>query len=351
LPALLAARFTDLPGWRADATVEALPALRQSCAQLASRPLWSPACAALSRLSPQSDPETVRAVLEQHFQPWRVRNPDASTTGLITGYYEPLIQGARHPKGPHSVPIHGLPSDMVVVELADQYPEIQTLRLRGRLEGNRLVPYWSRAQIDTLGPRLPAPILAWADDPIEFFFLQIQGSGRVSLPDGTLMRIGYADQNGHPYRSIGRWLIDQGELKPHEASMQGIQAWARANPQRLRALLHQNPSYVFFRELPPSDLGPIGALGVPLTTERSVAVDPSVIPLGAPVYLSTTWPLSDRPLNRLMVAQDTGGAIKGAVRADFFWGFGAQAGAQAGRMRQSGQLWVLMPKGFSPSTR
>lgn len=347
-PALALARFSDLPGWHADATAEALPALRESCGQLASRPLWSPACAALSRLSAQSDAHTVRTVLEQHFQPWRVRNPDASVSGLITGYYEPLIQGSRQPKGPQSVPIYGPPSDMVVVDLGEQYPEIQSMRLRGRIEGNRVIPYWTRAQIDTLGYRLPAPVLAWADDPIEFFFLQIQGSGRVALPDGTMMRIGYADQNGHPYRSIGRWLIDQGEIKAHEASMQGIQAWARAHPQRLRTLLNYNPSYVFFRELPPSDAGPIGALGVPLTTERSIAIDPSVIPLGAPVYLSTTWPLSDRPLNRLMVAQDTGGAIKGAVRGDFFWGFGAQAGTQAGRMRQQGQMWVLMPKGYAP---
>jgi membrane-bound lytic murein transglycosylase A len=176
--------------------------------------------------------------------------------------------------------------------------------------------------------------------------LQIQGSGRVQLADGSMLRVGYADQNGYPYRSIGRYLIEQGELRASEASMQGIQAWARAHPARVVALLDQNPSYVFFRELPNQDGGPLGALGVPLSNERSIAVDPRFIPLGAPVFLSTTRPNSDVPLQRLMFAQDTGGAIRGPVRADFFWGFGATAGREAGRMRQQGDLWVLLPKGY-----
>jgi membrane-bound lytic murein transglycosylase A len=175
------------------------------------------------------------------------------------------------------------------------------------------------------------------------FFLQVQGSGRVRLPDGALVRLNYADQNGHPYQSIGRVLVDRGDLKLEEASMQGIQAWGRANPARLPELLNANPSYVFFREVPNTPGGPVGALGVPLTAERSIAVDPRSVPLGAPVFLATTRPNSARPLNRLVLAQDTGGAIKGAVRADFFWGFGKEAGEQAGRMKQTGRMWVLLP--------
>ena len=176
----------------------------------------------------------------------------------------------------------------------------------------------------------------------------------MQLEDGNRMRSGYADQNGHPSQSVGRYLVEHGELKLHEASMEGIKAWARANPQRVDAMLNANPSYVFFRELPARNNGaetatdgPIGALGVALTPGRSIAVDPRYIALGAPVFLATTWPNSDAPLARLMLAQDTGGAIRGPVRADFFWGFGAEAGAQAGKMRQQGKLWVLLPRGNS----
>ena len=190
------------------------------------------------------------------------------------------------------------------------------------------------------------------DDAVDLFFLQIQGSGRVRLPTGELVRVAYADQNGQPYKSIGRYLVEQGELKLEQASMQGIKAWGAANPEKLEALLNRNPSYVFFRETQGADAGkdgtsgPAGALGVALTPERSIAVDPRHIPLGAPVFIATTWPDSMLPLTRLVLAQDTGGAIRGAVRADYFWGFGEAAGAQAGRMRQSAKMWVLLPRNF-----
>ena len=246
----------------------------------------------------------------------------------------------------------GVPPDLLTIDLSDVLPDLKNMRLRGRLQGNKVVPYYSRAEIVGRQGEHSEPVgkvLLWVDDPIELFFLQIQGSGRVKLPDGKLVRIGYADQNGHPYRSIGRVLIERGDLKPEEASMQGIQAWARANPDKLNELLDSNPSYVFFREVSGNgNEGPQGALGVPLAAERSIAVDPRHVPLGAPVYLSTTQPNSSRPLRRLMLAQDTGGAIRGVVRADFFWGFGAEAGSQAGRMKQQGQMWVLLPPGAAP---
>jgi membrane-bound lytic murein transglycosylase A len=213
------------------------------------------------------------------------------------------------------------------------------------VEGNRVVPYLARGDIDAETAPLKGLELAWVDDPIDLFFLHIQGSGQVELETGERIRVGYAEQNGHPYRSLGRELIDRGEIAPERASMQGIKDWARRNPRKLQEFLNANPSYVFFRELAPDLPGPLGSLGVPLTPERSIAVDARVVTLGAPVYLATTWPNTSEPLNRLMVAQDTGGAIAGGVRADFFWGFGEAAGAQAGRMRQPGRMWVLLPKG------
>ncbi len=186
--------------------------------------------------------------------------------------------------------------------------------------------------------------LLWVDDVVDLFFLQIQGSGIIKLENGESLPVGYADQNGHPYQSIGRVLIDRGELTPDKASMQGIKDWGRRNPDKLRELLNTNPSYVFFRELPNGLAGPLGALGVPIAAERSIAVDPRYIPLGAPVFLSTTYPNSGQPLRRMMLAQDTGGAIKGSVRADFFWGAGFEAGRQAGAMKQQGKIWVFLPK-------
>lgn len=196
--------------------------------------------------------------------------------------------------------------------------------------------------------RLRGKEIAWVEDPIDLFFLQIQGSGRIKLENGQMLRVGYADQNGYPYRSIGRWLIERGELPLEKASMQGIKEWARTHPEQLKDLLNYNASYVFFRELPGDLPGPIGAQGVPLTPGRSVAIDARYVPLGAPVYLATTRPNSTVPLNRLMMAQDTGGAIRGPVRADFFWGFGDEAGREAGRMKQELRMWMLLPNGMSP---
>lgn len=340
------ARWEDVKGWGADNLVEARGALIESCTVLARQPLWSAACEEARALPAEN--AALRAFFEARFRPWRVVNPDASTEGLVTGYYEPLLRGSRERSKSFSHAIYGVPDDLLVVDLGELYPELKNFRLRGRLDGRKVVPYWSRAELTPQAPALAGKALLWVADPIELFFLQVQGSGRVELADGRRVRVGYADQNGHPYQSIGRWLVEQGELKLEQASMQGIQAWARANPKRLNELLNTNPSFVFFRELPDSGGGPIGALGVPLTPGRSIAVDPRAIPLGAPVFLATTLPLSEQPLQRLVMAQDTGGAIKGAVRADFFWGFGAEAGARAGRMRQRGEMWVLLPNALIP---
>jgi membrane-bound lytic murein transglycosylase A len=340
--------FADLPGWRNDNMNNVLGALRASCARLRNTTGWQDACAAANSVNAAG----LRDFFEARFVPWRVADADGGTSGLVTGYYEPLLRGSRARQGAYGVPLYGPPDDLLTIDLAAINPELRNMRLRGRIEGRRIVPYFSRAEIDRGAAPLSGKELVWVDDAIEAFFLQIQGSGRIQLNTGETLRLGYADQNGHPYVSIGRTLIERGELAASAASMQGIQAWARANPARLPELLAQNPSYVFFRELPrqsgdPS-LGPPGAMGAPLTPERSIAVDPRFIPLGAPVYLATTRPGKEEPLNRLVFAQDTGGAIRGAVRADYFWGFGADAGAEAGRMRQQGRLWVLWPKGSTP---
>ncbi len=291
-----------------------------------------------------ADDKTLRTFFEQRFQPYEAFNTDNTLEGTITGYYEPLLKGDRVQTARARHPVYAVPDDLITVDLASLYPELKNMRLRGRLQGNRLVPYFSRAEIDSGNGGFLGRPLAYAEDVVELFFLQIQGSGRIELPDGSHMRVGYADQNGHPYKSIGKILVDRGELKLEQASMQGIKAWGAANPNKLTELLNSNPSLVFFRELANNGDGPLGALGVPLTAGRSMAIDPKFIPLGAPVFLSTTFPNSNQPLNRLMVAQDTGGAIRGAVRADFFWGFGHEAGEQAGRMKQKGRLWVLLPR-------
>ncbi len=331
--------FADLPGWQGAALAASLRAFLAGCAPNST---LAKTCEA-ARAVPADDEPAARQFFESQFVPYAVVSSQSGDGGMITGYYEPIIDGSRAPGATHRHPIFGVPQDLIVVDL----PEARQLRLRGRVEGRRLVPYYSRAEIDARGEGFAAPVIAWTADPVELFFLQIQGSGQVRLESGERIRVGFADQNGHPYRSLGRYLVERGEMLLEQASMQGIKEWAAANPQKLHDALNQNPSYVFFRELPATD-GPIGALGVPLHAERSLAVDRRYVPLGAPVYLATTFPLSEQPLERLMAAHDTGGAIRGVVRADFYWGTGADAGAQAGRMRQQGRLWLLWPSGEPP---
>jgi membrane-bound lytic murein transglycosylase A len=341
------ANWPDLPGWQNDDQLAAFNAFRASCGTLGNQPLWQASCAS-ARTVNVTTVAAARAWFEAGFKPWALVNPDGARTGMVTGYYEPVLKGSRARKPPYLSPLFAPPTDMVTVDLADVYPELKNIRLRGRLEGRKLVPYYTRAEWAQQAGSQPADVLLWIDDPIDLFFMEVQGSGQVILDDGSRIRVGYADQNGHPFRSIGRWLVSQGQIKLEQASMQGIKAWAQKHPKRLQELLNANPSLVFFRELPLEGSGPSGTLGVPLTPERSIAVDPRILALGAPVFLATTWPNDNRPLQRLMLAQDTGGAIRGAVRADFFWGSGAEAGALAGKMRQRGSMWALMPKDYVP---
>jgi membrane-bound lytic murein transglycosylase A len=335
--------FSALPGWAADDLRAAWPAFAASCRVLAKRADWQAACGASATVD-TADSSAIRQYFETWFQPNQVIAPDGADTGLVTGYYEPLLYGSRKKAGAYQTPLYKVPDDLLTIDLGSVYPDLKGKRYRGRLQGRRVIPYNSRAEIASAD--FKGKELLWVNDPVEAFFLEVQGSGRVQLDTGETVRVAYADQNGHPYKAIGRWLIEQGELTPEQASAQGIKAWIAANPARMQELFNANGSYIFFREekLPDPSVGPKGSLGVALTGGRSAAVDPSQIVLGAPIYLSTTQPASDVPLQRLLMAQDTGGAIKGAIRVDFFFGFGTEAMESAGRMKQRGQVWMLLPK-------
>ena len=347
VPTLRPTDWNTLTGWSDDDILPALDAFLRSCAVLKNRPLWQETCTQADTMRGQ-DGVTLRKFFQSHFVPHQVLNSDGSGDGLITGYYEPLLKGSRKQSRRYRFPLYTTPDELLVIDLSEVYPELKNMRLRGRLEGRKVVPYYSRSDIAGNPSRLQGKELLWVDDEVELFFLQIQGSGRVELENGEIVRVGYSEQNGHPYKSVGRLLVERGELPLEKASMQGIKAWGQRNPHKLGELLRQNSSFVFFRELPATLPGPLGSLGVPLTAGRSLAVDPRTVPQGAPVFLATTWPNTDRQLHRLMVAQDTGGAIKGNVRADFFWGFGREAADQAGKMRQTGKMWVLMPAAYVP---
>jgi membrane-bound lytic murein transglycosylase A len=341
----------------------AWPALLATCRGFEGRrrDAWADACATAAATA---DTAARRAVLAQRFDLYRVSSVTVEdgvaeprvlateTRGHITGYYEPQLNGSRTRTGPFTVPLHRPPADLLTIDLSPLYPDLADRRLRGRLvrsdKGARVVPYWSRAELTE--ERLRGAELLWVDDRLDAFFLQIQGSGRVRLPDGSVIRVGYADTNGHPYRSIGRVLVERGELTLDQATMPGIIEWARANPRRADELLDQNPSYVFFRELPLGnpDAGPIGAFGVPLVPGYSVAIDPRFIPLGAPLVIRSEHPATGAPLARLVLAHDTGGAIRGPLRFDLFWGFGAEAALPAGRQRHDAEAWLLVPRGVRP---
>ncbi|GGY07691.1 murein transglycosylase A [Paludibacterium paludis] len=378
-------RVSDLPDWAGQNVSDSLPALLNTCKAVARRPEWSAPCHAASRLNGAGD-DAIRRFFEDYFLAWKAGD-GRSDTGLVTGYYEPLLNGSLTRSERTPWPVYGAPRDLVTldvpaslrgkaqlvarrvsasrlavvpgvssprvgeydVRLAD-FPGDNRATLKGRLEENHFLPYYSRADLARGKGLDSAPVLAWVEDPVELFFLQVQGAGRIQLDDGRFLRVGFADHNGYPYQSIGRHLADRGDMRLSDASMQGIQAWVKANPSRREALFNVNPRYVFFKLLPDSGEGPVGALGVPLTNGYSIAIDPRYIPLGTPVYLATTWPQTSRPLIRLVHAQDTGNAIKGPARADFFWGFGTEAGMQAGRMKQSGSLWLLLPRGTKPGT-
>lgn len=337
--------WSSLQNWESDNHGDAWDGFLKSCSRLGYLH-WQEVCALAKAHGPLNDAEA-KAFFETHFEVRPVYAEGGGTEGLITGYYEPLLQGSREPSDEFRYPLHGVPEDLLIVDLGSLYPQLNGMRLRGKLVGNRVVPYHDRAQLHANPELLNGTEILWVNSLVDVFFLHVQGSGRVRLTDGSTVAVGYAGQNGHPYQSIGRVLIQMGELDKDEVTLFTIRDWLQANPQRLDEVLGKNPSYVFFELKDEPALGPVGSLNVALTPARSVAVDRSVIPLGAPVWLQTTLPdESQSPFDRLMLAQDTGGAIKGHVRADVFWGHGDEAETLAGLMKQQGRLFVLLPRGY-----
>ena len=357
--------FASLDGWQEDDPRDALAAFRRSCDRRQGRadgPIgpapvfgrmadWQAPCAAAADASDSAS--AARRFFEAWFQPYQV-DDNGDPEGLFTGYYEPVLDGSRRPSPRYPVPLHVAPADLSRIDLGRFNPELEGYAIYGRIAGDEFVPYYSRGEIERgalVGQQLE---LLWVDDPIAKFFLQIQGSGQVRLDDGEVVRVGYAAPNGHPYRAIGRDLIAIGALAPEEVSLQSIRAWLQAHPQDAAAMMARNPSYIFFREHPELAAadGPFGTEGVPLTAGRSLAVDRRFLPLGVPLWLDTTapWPEGAAPLRRLMVAQDTGGAIKGVVRGDIYWGAGERAEAVAGRMRSPGRYAILLPRALVPTS-
>jgi len=335
--------WKDLPGWQDDRHAEAWPALIQGCRRLASKAPWDAICDAAGALPEPGDAQA-RAFFERWFVAHRIAGERGRRDGLITGYYEPLLNGSLAPTSRFRYPIYGRPDDLLVVDVAELFPELEGKRVRGRLEGRRVVPYLSREDIDSQRRPLAGSEIAWVDDPVGLFFLHIQGSGRLRLSDGRSLSVGYADQNGHPYTAVGRVLADMGEIEIDDVNLFTIRDWLRRHPERAGEVLARNASYVFFTRREAAAGAPAGSLGVPLTAERSIAVDPAAIPLGTPVWLDTTLPGEHpAPYRRLMLAQDTGGAIKGFVRADVFFGQGERAERLAGTMKQRGRLFALLP--------
>lgn len=346
--------FADLPGWDRDDPRGALRALQKSCAVFEKRApdvfinpsdlkipvgAFRTACASMPQ---NADADTAARYIETYFAPYAV-DTELGNVGLFTGYYEAMLNGSRVKTDRYSVPLHKRPDNLVMVELGEFRPHLRGERIAGFVDNGKLQPYADRAAIETGALSGKNLELVWVDDADAAFFLHIQGSGRVALPDGTTMRVGYDGQNGHVYTAIGRELIARGELTPQNTNLQSIRDWLKAHPVDAVELRRKNPSYIFFREL--TGDGPIGAQNVALTPTRSLAVDPRFVPYGAPVFLDVPHPVkADLRIQRLMVAQDTGGAIRGPVRGDFFWGAGPKAEENAGPMKARGRMWVLLPR-------
>ncbi|WP_304856335.1 murein transglycosylase A [uncultured Parasutterella sp.] len=348
--------FDELPSSDSQDWATALSAFKVSCRSVGKKADWKDVCFKAQ----STDSSEAESFFKNNFIPWQISTQvigkqtgtvySKSDKGLMTGYYEPMLKVSSVRTAKHTIPILSTPDDLIIVDLASLYPKLKGMRLRGKIEGRKLVPYDSRAQIIKRHD-LDKNAIAWSSDPVAVFFLQIQGSGRLQTEDGKMIRVGFDDQNGHPYKAVGSWLVEKGYLKRHELSMQNIRAWAFQNPDKVDTLLNQNPSFVFFkpREADNADEGPIGAQGLPLTPKASVAVDRKYIPLGTPLLVSVSQSSPALEFVRPVVAQDTGGAIKGPIRFDYFWGFGDEAGSQAGRQKSSVSAWLLLPKGVRPN--
>ncbi|RFD19129.1 murein transglycosylase [Komagataeibacter melaceti] len=352
--------FNSLPGWKDDPLEQALPVFVEDCHKVQSLPAdsklggddgtsrpgrqvgdWAAACNA-ARTVPMGDRAAARAFFETWFVPYRVPPGKRADGMLFTGYYEPEIRGSLHRGGIYQTPVYRRPPDLV------RQRDAQGNTVTGRLQGGQVVPYWTRAQIDQGVLAHKKLELLWLADPVDLFFLQIQGAGRVRLPDERVIRLGFDGLNGQPYVPLGRVMVSRGLLQADDVSMASIRGWLEANPSDAMAMMEQNPNYVFFRDLGQGDAqaGAPGALGVPLTPGRSMAVDRHYIALGSPVWVQTQVPVDGHETNwnRLVFAQDLGTDIKGSDRADLYMGWGPEAAQTAGNLRAGGQMIVLVPR-------
>ncbi len=353
--------YAALPGWGGDNFDGWRQALSRSCEKVAvlkpdanfgpdprfgTAAAWQDACLRFMEMS-STAPQSYKAYFERMFTPYEVRAGN-ETEGLFTGYYEASLRGSLTKQGKYNVPLHARPSDLVMVNLGEFREELKGQRIAGRVKDGNLKPYETREQI--LAGKLPPAqdkVLVWVDDPVEAFFVQVQGSGVVQLDDGKVMRIGYDGQNGHIYYAIGRELVKRGELTKDNVSMQAIRGWLETHPDQAAELMNTNKSYVFFRAL--TGEGPIGGQNVALTPGRSLAIDRALLPYGMPVWLDSAPPGDQgERIRKMMITQDTGGAIRGPVRGDYFWGFGADAEHNAGLMKSKGRYWVLIPSTVTP---
>ena len=366
LHAAVLANYSDLKGWSEDSLAQALPAFLKSCAAISKRDSvnqfakrnrnllglqlgkighWKYLCQIAETLGKRAPKKAVREYFEKYFAPYKLVLGGVAG-GLVTGYYEPTLRGSWTKTKRFYVPLYKKPKDLISVKLGSFVPELGTQTIYGRILNQKLVAYWSREEIYNGMLDNKGLDLLWVDSLIDAFFLQIQGSGVVVLPGGERVRVGYAGKNGLPYFAIGRDLVKSGAISKQRVSMESIKYWLIKNPKKGLELMKKNKSFVFFRLLKGD--APLGAQGVELTPGRSIAVDRDFIPLGVPVWLDTTYPLKDqRPLRRLVVAQDVGGAIRGPTRADFFWGAGYQAGKNAGFMKNIGTMYVLLPRFYN----
>ncbi|QRN41433.1 MAG: murein transglycosylase [Neisseriaceae bacterium] len=373
--------YSHLPEWSNQYFEQSLLAFKRSCEVLINQPKWNYVCQVASRI--KNTRKNAEQFFEEYFQPWVVTNNNGGLVGKVTGYYEPAILGSRTKSVQSPYPIYGIPYDFVSVPLPQNFINHQgtvtihrtgtnsgiispsgeyvanlsqfnittkTKALKGRFSGNKFVPYYTRKEIYQGAIDDKAPILAYANDPVELFFLHIQGSGRIITENNQVIRLSYADKNEFPYKSVGSYMTKNGYIPLSSASMQRIKQYIQQHPDQMNEILGHNPSFIFFSSVAQTEenKGPIGALGVPLTNGYSGAVDKQYIDLGAPLFLATTDTRNGKALNRLIVAQDTGSAINGSVRVDFFWGYGTQAGEIAGKTNYPGYVWVLLPNGQYP---
>ena len=326
---LLESSFDELPAWDNEDYTVALDSFLNSCKTQKTQKIYQSLC---DKAQEQS---SAKLFLESEFTPYEIHTKDGIDSGLLTGYYEPELRGSLEKNEIYRYPVYNTPSDLIIVDLSSIYPDLKNYRLRGRIDGNRLVPYAKRGE-ESLNS---SEIICYVDSKIDLFFLEIQGSGRVALENGETIFIGYDNQNGHKYRAIGRYLVEINAMEIKDVSLQSIRAWLEENPSRVDEVLNYNESLVYFKE---RTHAASGSLGLELTPERSIAVDRRYIPLGSMVYLNSK--IDEIDVSKIVLAQDTGGAIKGSIRADMFLGFGDSAMQSAGKLKSPLKLWILLPK-------